>query len=49
MEGWQQWQAEHPSPSDEDMAVALTRFFRKRPDMTPEDFYAGRDPLLEAV
>lgn len=46
-EGYEKWIKEHPKPGESDVEVMFMRFFRKRDDMTAEDFYAGVDPLLE--
>ena len=46
-EGWETWKEENPEPSEGQLEAMLMRFFKKREDMTPEDFYTGVDPLQE--
>jgi len=46
-DGWKEWMKENPNPSDGQTEAMLMRFFKKREDMTPDDFYNGVDPLLE--
>ena len=43
-EGWDRWNEDNPRPSEEEMLNAMEMFFELQPDMTHEDFYAGRDP-----
>lgn len=46
-EGWEQWQADNPKPTDEQMEAALHKFFTPRPDMSAQDFLDGVDPAYE--
>ena len=45
-EGFEAWKKDNEL-SETNTEVMLKRFFKQRDDMTAEDFYAGRDPLLE--
>ena len=45
-EGFEEWTKDNVM-TEKNAEVMLNRFFKKRDDMTAEDFQAGIDPLID--